>query len=152
MKLAEALILRADYQKRLQQLKARLIQNAKVQEGDQPSENPAALLTELEQVASDLTYIIQQINRTNSATDLKTGITLSDALATRDVLKLRIATYRELAQAATVSQNRYSKSEVRFESTVDVAAIQRQADQLSKELRELDTSIQAANWLTDLLE
>lgn len=152
MKLAEALILRADYQKRLQQLKARLIQNAKVQEGDQPSENPAALLTELEQVASDLTYIIQQINRTNSATDLKTGITLSDALATRDVLKLRIATYRELAQAATVSQNRYSKSEVRFESTVDVAAIQRQADQLSKELRELDTSIQAANWTTDLLE
>jgi len=34
MKLAEALILRADCQKRFEQLKARLLSNAKVQEGD----------------------------------------------------------------------------------------------------------------------
>ncbi len=34
MKLAEALILRADYQKRIEELRLRLRMNAKVQEGD----------------------------------------------------------------------------------------------------------------------
>ena len=36
MKLAEALFLRADYQKRLDQLKQRLLRNARVQEGADP--------------------------------------------------------------------------------------------------------------------
>ena len=33
MKLAEALILRSDYQKRIEQIKKRLVNSAKVQEG-----------------------------------------------------------------------------------------------------------------------
>ena len=48
MKLAEALILRADIQKRIEQLKSRLADNAKVQEGEKPSEEPKALLAELD--------------------------------------------------------------------------------------------------------
>lgn len=40
MNLAEALILRADCQKRIAQLKARLLTNAKIQEGDAPAETP----------------------------------------------------------------------------------------------------------------
>ena len=43
MKLAEALILRADCQKRIAQLKSRLLVNAKVQEGDAPAETPREL-------------------------------------------------------------------------------------------------------------
>ena len=43
MKLAEALILRADCQKRIAQLKSRLLTNAKVQEGDKPAEAPQEL-------------------------------------------------------------------------------------------------------------
>lgn len=46
MKLAEALILRADTQKRIAQLKERLLLNAKVQAGDQPAEKPESLLAE----------------------------------------------------------------------------------------------------------
>ncbi|MEM8557071.1 MAG: hypothetical protein AAGG50_04525, partial [Bacteroidota bacterium] len=38
MKLAEALILRADLQKRLAQLRQRVMQNVKTQEGDAPAE------------------------------------------------------------------------------------------------------------------
>jgi hypothetical protein len=41
MKLAEALLRRADCQKCLEQLKARLLRNAKVQEGDDPAEDPS---------------------------------------------------------------------------------------------------------------
>jgi len=47
MKLAEALHLRADLQKRIAQLGDRLNNNARVQEGDEPAEDPAVLLAEL---------------------------------------------------------------------------------------------------------
>lgn len=46
MKLAEALILRADYQKRLAQLRERIKANARVQEGESPAEEPQALIAE----------------------------------------------------------------------------------------------------------
>jgi hypothetical protein len=152
MKLAEALILRADYQKRVEQLKQRLQQNAKVQEGDTPAENPSDLLAELERITHDLVLLIQRINRTNSATSLPEGQTLADALALRDVIKIKLSVYRDLAQAASITQVRATRSEVKFRSTVNVADIQQQADRLAKAYRELDAQVQAANWLTDLLE
>ena len=79
-------------------------------------------------------------------------VTLADALAQRDVLKLRGAAYRELAAAASTTQARTTRSEVKFVSTVSVAATQRKADDLAKELRQLDTRIQEADWKTDLLD
>lgn len=150
MKLAEALILRADHQKRLAQLKARLLRNAMVQEGDRPAEDPARLLAEVEETATGLESLIRRINRTNLATPLEDG-TLTDALARRDVLKLQHAVFSELAAAATVSRDRHGKSEVKFQGTVSVPEVQARADQLAKELREVDARIQEANWRTDLL-
>jgi hypothetical protein len=152
MKLAEALILRADCQKRFEQLKARVLRSAKVQEGDAPPENPQEVLGELERVAAELADLIKRINRTNSSTPFAAARTLSDALAERDVLSLRRAAYVSLAEAAAVTQNLYSRSEVKFVSTVNVAEVQRQADALAKEYRELDARIQEMNWKTELQE
>ena len=47
MKLAEALNLRADLAKRISQLSVRLQNNALVQEGEKPAENPNELIAEL---------------------------------------------------------------------------------------------------------
>lgn len=152
MKLAEALILRADYQKRVEQLKQRLLLNAKVQEGDNPAEDPQDLIAELERVATDLTALIRRINKTNVAVELEPGLTLADGLASRDIMGQRQTFYRQLAQSATVTHDRYSRSEVKFRSTVDIAALQKQADDLARQYRELDTKIQAANWAADVLE
>jgi hypothetical protein len=151
MKIAEALALRADHVRRLEQLKQRLVKNARIQEGDAPEEDPVELQTELEKSARELTLLIQRINRTNSSTAFGTG-TLADSLAERDVLKIRYNAYRELANAASTSQGRLTRSEVKFISTVSVAAIQRKADDLAREYRELDTRIQEADWLTILLD
>jgi hypothetical protein len=152
MKLAEALILRADAQKRVEQLRQRLNSNAQVQEGENPAEDPQVLLVEFEGVANQLTRLIRQINLTNVATKLDSDLTLADALAERDVLKLRHSVYTGLAKAAAGQQLRYSRSEIRVQSTVNVVEIQSQADQLARRHRELDTQIQAANWLTELIE
>lgn len=150
MKLAEALVLRADYQKRVEQLKQRILRNAKVQEGDEPAEEPEELIKELEGVVRNLEELIQRINRTNSATMIREGKTLADMIVTRDQKKLLQGVYRDLAQAATITRDRWSRSEVKFRSTVDVKAIQRQADTFAREYRELDMEIQEANWKTEL--
>lgn len=152
MKLAEALILRADCQKRFEQLKVRIFRSAKVQEGDEPAENPNELVVELEAIATELADLIKRINKTNSLTLLQEGQTLADALAERDVLALRREVYSGLAQAASITMDRYSKSEVKYKSTVNVALTQKRADELAKAYRELDSRIQEANWKTDVLE
>ena len=152
MKLAEALILRADYQKRIEQIKQRLTRNAKIQEGDEPAETPANLIKELERITKELLMLIQRINATNSAVKLEKGLTISDAIAVRDVLRLKHTIYRDLAEAATVTHDRYTKSEVKYRSTVNVSEIQKQADEFAKEHREIDAKIQEANWREDLFE
>ena len=149
MKLAEALVFRADKQKRLEQIKARLLRNAKVQEGDQPAEDPAQLLVEYESTATEFMDLIKQINLTNASAMLGEQ-SLTEALAQRDILRLRQSTYRDLAQSASVVQSVATRSEVKFKSTVSVAAIQKQADQLARELRDLDARIQEANWKIEL--
>ncbi len=150
MKLAEALVLRADSKKRIEQLKQRIIRNAKVQEGDKPAEEPEALIREMENTSQELVEIIQRINKTNSVTEVETGVSLSDAIATRDILVMKVAIYRDLAQAASVTHDYRTKSEVKFMSTVNVQQVQESADQLAKAHRELDTRIQEMNWKTEL--
>ena len=151
MKLAEALILRADCQKRFAQLQSRLVGNAKIQEGDEPAENPTELLKELEGIAVELVDLIKRINKTNSATVVATGKTVSDVLAERDVLAMRRAAYSNLALNAAVAHGRLTRSEIKYVSTIKVVEIQKHADELAKEYRELDARIQELNWQTDLI-
>ena len=67
MKLAEALQERSDLQKRISQLERRLRDNARVQEGEKPAEDPVGLLRELDESVSRFEYLISAINKTNSA-------------------------------------------------------------------------------------
>ena len=60
MRLAEALILRADSQKRIEQLRERLTRSAKVQEGEQPPENPEDLIRDLERASNALLDLIRK--------------------------------------------------------------------------------------------
>ena len=150
MKLAEALILRADLQKRIEQIHQRIVDNAQVQEGDKPAEDPSKLIGELEKNSQELVTLIQRINRTNSATMVEENLTMADVLAERDALKKRQSIYREVARAGQIKSNRFSRSEVKFISTVDVQANQKKADSLAKAHRELDARIQALNWATEL--
>ena len=151
MKLAEALILRADIQKRIEQLKSRLADNAKVQEGENPSEEPKALLAELDALTGELERLIVRINLTNCSAKVD-GKSLTELIAKRDVLTLKAGALRTFAQAAAQKVEIYSRSEIKILSTVDVAALQKQVDELAKQIRQLDTTLQGANWQTELIE
>lgn len=149
MKLAEALNLRADLQKRVAQVKERLNNNIKVQEGDVPAEAPEALFHELDATLAQLQEMIFRINRTNLATVWE-GRCLTDMIAEKDTLALRISVLREVLGNANVRSDRFSRNEIKFVRTIDIAALQKQIDGLSKQLRELDVRLQQANWMTDL--
>ena len=151
MKLAEALILRADLQKRIDQLRVRLNNNAKVQENDEPSEKPEELLNELDNNINQLKILIKQINKTNCVT-VSNDQTLADLIAERDTLTLKSNILRGFLNTAGQKVNLYSTTEIKIMSTVDVPALQKELDLLSKKIRETDTELQQANWLTELIE
>ncbi|MDO5053871.1 DIP1984 family protein [Pasteurella oralis] len=146
MKLAEALMQRADAQRRLAQLNQRLQQNAKYQEGEKPAENPIELLMEYRQVADSLEKLVVQINLANNQITLSNGMKMVEALAKRDRLKDEHSALIKLAEAALPEQDRYSRSEIKMLSSVDIKVIRKQADDLAKQHRELDILVQQANW------
>ncbi|UEA17822.1 DIP1984 family protein [Pasteurella canis] len=150
MKLAEALMQRADAQRRLAQLNQRLQQNAKYQEGEKPAENPIELLMEYRQVADSLEKLVVQINQTNNLIALSNGMKMVEALAKRDRLKDEHSALIKLAESALPEQDRYSCSEIKMLSAVDIKVIRQQADLVAKAHRELDVFIQQANWQYDL--
>lgn len=151
MKLAEALQERADLNRRIEQLRYRLSNNVLVQEGEKPLEDPAALLEELESSFTRLEWLIAHINLTNCAVKVE-GRSLTELIARRDVLFLRAEAYRRLVEEASQNTHRATRTEIKILSAVDVPALQRQADNASRELRLLDNTLQATNWTADLME
>ncbi|MEC0089519.1 DIP1984 family protein [Paenibacillus macquariensis] len=152
MKLAEALVLRADSQRKVAQLKQRLERVVKVQEGEEPGEDPGVLLAELNRSLEELTGWIKRINKTNSAIPFDSTRSISDALAERDHYMQKRKILNELLEIASIKQDRFSRSEVKFYRTVNVNDLQKQVDELSKNYRELDFRIQEKNWTIDLIE
>ena len=150
MKLAEALNQRADLQKRIAQLRERLSNNVKVQEGDEPAEKPEDLFKELEGALMELESLIVRINRTTQET-VWDGKTLTEMIAGKDVLSLQLSVLRTALESANVRSDRYSRNEIKFVRTVDVNDLQKKVDDLSRDLRTLDSKLQQANWMTDLL-
>lgn len=155
MKLAEALALRSDAARRAEQLRARITASARYQEGETPAEDASALLAEAGEVLGELESLIRRINRTNAAIVVREGGTLTDALACRDVLRLRHRVVTSAADAAAGEGQRgyrQLRSELTMVPALSVSELRRQADDLARQLREVDTLIQRTNWEVDLLD
>lgn len=150
MKLAIALTERADIQRKISDLSERLNNNARVQEGDAVSENPVELMAELEDCLSRLENLIARINKTNNIA--KSGDeTITDFIARRDCLKIKIKVMRDFLNESSLKTSRYTKSEIRILSTVPVSEMRKKVDEYSKQLRETDEMIQELNWTVDLI-
>lgn len=150
MKLAEALSIRKDLQTRIEQLKVRIINNVRIQEGKQPAEDPTDLMKDLDSCLKQLEELIYRINVTNM--HAKSGDkTLTQLMAERDVLTKRVQVLREVFNQASSSSERYSRSEIKYVTTIDVKAMGKQLDKLSSQLRTLDVEIQSINFATELM-
>jgi len=150
MKLAEALSIRKDLQMRIEQLRSRLTSNVRVQEDEAPYEQPEELMQELDSCLNQWQKWIYCINVTNMRTVVN-GKTLTQMQAEREVLTKRVSILRSVFETAS-QMGRYSRSEIRMVTVIDVKALRKNIDKLSKQLRELDVSIQAINFTTDVIE
>ncbi len=150
MKLAEALLERADLQQRLSRLESRLCMNARVQEGEAPAEDPTALLEELNRASQRLEELIRRINLTNAAV-MDNGESITALIARRDVLTRRVAIMQSFLSEASATAARATRSEIVIRSTVPVAELRRELDDLCASLRTLDTRIQSINWTAELI-
>ncbi|MEQ1105135.1 DIP1984 family protein [Acinetobacter ursingii] len=152
MKLAEALLLRSDLQKKLLSLQQRIHKNVLVQDGDTPSEDPEQLIDEAVLVNKQLFQLIQKIHQTNAQAQANNGKALLDILNQRDQLS---AEHRIIQQAIDNTQkdtDRYSVREIKWIKAVSVSKLQKQADEISQSLRLINLEIQASNWQIDLRE
>jgi hypothetical protein len=157
MRLAEALLLRADRNRALEQLKQRITVSARYQEGETPPEDARALVGAASDVLDQLEGLIRNINRTNSSTVMTDGRTLTDALAERDVLRLRYSMLKLSADAASgatqhVGMLRATRTELKSMRALDVTSLREQASDVARRARELDAQIQQANWTVELQE
>lgn len=149
MKLAEALQERADLQREISQLGARLCANAVMQEGQLPAEDPTELMSQLNRSASRLEELTAKINLRNSSVTHE-GRTLTEMLAQRDTMSQQINILRQFAASASALTHRGMRSEIAMLSTVNVRELQKKLDEMSKQLRQLDNKIQSINWTTEL--
>lgn len=149
MKLAEALSIRADLQGRIEQLKSRLKDSAKVQEGDTPAENVDELYKKLDEYLAQLEEMVYRINCTNMQV-VHDGETLTHMIARKDALSLRISVMRDVLKYIT-ENDRYGRLEIKYIRTIDVGEWRKKMDICSKQLRELDLKLQSLNWSVDLV-
>lgn len=149
MKLAEALSVRADLQRRISQLKSRLKDSSKIQEGDTPAEDVNDLYKELDDCLMQLDELTYRINNTNMQT-VHEGETLTRMIARKDTLTLRISVMRDVLKHV-IENDRYGRNEIKYIRTIDIPAFRKEMDTYAKRLRELDLKLQSLNWTVDLI-
>ena len=151
MKLAEALQERADLNRSITDLRSRLEQGMLVQEGMKPVEDPKALMKSLDESIDRLEYLMAAINHSNDVTEAG-GMTLTQIIAKKDALKLKLAAYKGLAGEAASNTSRARGTEIRVLPTIKAADLQKEADRIAKATRQLDNLLQETNWTRDLIE
>ncbi|MCL2861891.1 MAG: DIP1984 family protein [Firmicutes bacterium] len=152
MKLAEALILRADMKKQMERFVTRICGNCRIQEGDVPNEEPNELIKEYEKLVEKFEKLVADINNTNAVTKNAKGVSIMELIAKRDCLALKRNAYSSIASQLRGYNVRASKSEIKFVNIVDAKTIEKKFAAVAAKYREVDSEIQALNWSTDLIE
>ncbi len=145
-KLAELLQLRSELEKRAASLRARAARYARTQEGSDPPESPDVLLTAHTRTQAELVDVVERIDAANNRLTLADGRSLARALAERRRLQAMFAALDKVLEESTDLGSRYSLREIRDVPTIDIAARRDELDDLARQLRELNTLLQQANW------
>lgn len=154
MKLAEALAERSELHNKIKLVSSRISSAAQFVEGEEPPEDAQELLEELKDAISRYYALVALVNLRNAVTEIEPGVTITQAMAERARLTALIKLLHQVASDATPGNDPYSRGRRRAELPVKTALrvkdLHAEADQLSRQHRELDAKIQQANWDTEL--
>lgn len=150
MKLAEALLQRADMKNHLDRLQERITQNARIQEGDTPEEDPLELLEEALRILREGEELVIRINKVNLEAILPNGMTMMEAIVRRTSLEKEHSLLLRMVKSAQKDSDRYTRNEIRWISVINIREMQQRIQDTAQRIRELNTLIQECNWLTTL--
>jgi hypothetical protein len=146
MKLAQALLLRSDNQKKIESLRERIVGNALVQDGDKPDEEPSELLPQALATIAEQEQLMVAIHQANATHLLPDGRSLIQAMMRRNTLVAQHALLVAAGKAARKETDRYSSREIKWQSALDVVRLQKQTDTISQQIRDINALIQEVNW------
>jgi hypothetical protein len=136
--------------KKLASLRERIASNAVVQENVKPHEDANTLIKEAVGVLDETEKLVLKINTTNLSTRLADGRSLAQVIAVRDTLAQQHAILSTAIAGSKKEPDRYSMKEIKWVATMDVASLQKQSDDLSKQLRLINGLIQETNWKVEI--
>lgn len=77
---------------------------------------------------------------------------MMESIAERDCLTAQHRLLKEATAASRIESVHYSNSEIKWKPVLKVDALEKQADDLSQKIRELNSSIQEGNWTNELVD
>jgi hypothetical protein len=156
MKIAEALSEKADLDKRIKQLLARIRNSARYTQDEGSVEDPAELLAQARALMEHRENLVRRINLTNAGVTFMHQhemITVTQALALRERLNAERNLLNEAADAAMPERSMYGRRRTELPEKTDlpVRELRAEADKIARQHRELDALIQQSNWAADLI-
>lgn len=159
MKLAEALMLRAELKKDADDLLKRLEENAVYDEERQPMEDSKELFNKMINTLLDIRRLEEKIWKTNMNTVMQGKKTIYDFLRDRDHL-VRVV-YRKNRLINMYKTNFMEKSQYYYKDETnkikkffafDIKTLIAERDEAAKKCREINLMIQRKNWEVELLD
>ena len=150
MKLAEALLKKDEYIKKIDDSKKRVKNNIIINENNENNEEPNELIKEYINANNELSDLIIKIKSRENITKLEIGISISEAINIREKLSREIDIYKIVLKEVNSKSYREAKNENKITVLVNVKDMQNEFDKLSKAYNDIDIMIQSANWNTDL--
>ncbi|RCK59128.1 hypothetical protein Cantr_07586 [Candida viswanathii] len=159
MKLAEALKQRKDLANEIGRVVKKMLQSLILQEGKKPLYNVDEKYAEYVARSEQLASLVSSINYTNNVTKIVPGTlsiaegetTINEMLIRRLRLEKKLDLVKRIVENGE-EQDLTSKEQVRFMSFVDVSKYDTKAEELLKQIQELDNKLQSMNWEVDLIE
>ena len=159
MKLAEALIKRIGLDKEINDISARLLQNAEIQAGEKPLESSESLIDILNEKVEQLENLVRRINNTNSKTKVDDIYSVSDLVTKKERYKRLFKIFRlSLNIAYSRFNGRHMRTrppamsnEVKTLLLLDTKIYEKHCSQSRNDLYDIEKKIHQINWATELL-
>ncbi|MGK7944576.1 MAG: DIP1984 family protein [Microcystaceae cyanobacterium] len=152
IKLAEALLIKAEYEERLESLRSRLMVSARVQDGSFPPEDPETLIADVQTCLNHLASISKRISITQSQTLLDSRQTVAAAIVDQEMLLKKQSIYQSIIEGGIIPSDVAQGSSIRWLITVNLAGLNRRIEEMIKDYRLLETEIQQVSWNTELVD
>lgn len=123
-----------------------------IQDGDEPSEDPNELIKQVFALSQESNQLISRIHLTNAQAKLEDDKILLSLLSLRDSYAEQHKILIDAIANTHREPDRYSAREIKWQIVIPVSNLQKQADDISAKLRDLNIKIQAANWQIALVE